>query len=409
MNQFSVDVAIVGGGPAGIAAALELRRRGIGRVTLLEREETAGGIPRHCCHRSFGWSEFSQLLRGPAYARKLASAAISEGVEIHTRHTVMAMREGGTLQVATPDGVLAIQAARVIVSTGAREMPLAARLISGDRLVGCLTTGALQSFLYPQGLIPFRRPVILGTEIVSLSAVLTCRSAGLRPAAIIEPNERPTVRWPLDLLPRMLGIPMYYGAQIADIRGNGRVQFVSLQFADGSTREIACDGVLCTGRFVPEIGVFGGSHLVMDPGSGGPSIDQFGRCSDPVYFAAGNVLRPVETAGWSYREGRRIGGFVADDLSGGLPAALRSVCILRGPDVKLVVPQRVALPPAGTGLGCLQLRFDRVMTGELTVEADGKSLWKRRIKVFPERRVLVNLADLAFPSDSRVIKIGVRE
>ncbi|MGH9612038.1 MAG: FAD-dependent oxidoreductase [Bryobacteraceae bacterium] len=409
MNRLSVDVAIVGGGPAGIAAALELRRRGIARVTLLDREETVGGIPRHCCHPSFGWSEFGRLLSGPAYARKLATAAVSAGVEIRTRHTVVAMREAGILQVATPDGALAIQAERVIVSTGAREMPLAARLISGDRLVGCLTTGALQSFLHPHGLIPFRRPVILGTEIVSLSAVLTCRFAGLRPAAIIEPNARPTVRRPLDLLPRILGIPMYYGAEIADIRGNGRVQFVALQFAAGDTREIACDGVLCTGRFVPEIGVFGGSQLVMDSGSGGPSIDQFGRCSDPVYFAAGNVLRPVETAGWSYEEGRRIGGFVADDLSGRLPAAARGVCILRGSNVKLVVPQRVALPLAGEGLDHLQLRFDRPMTGELAVEADGKCLWRRRVKALPERRVLVNFADLNFPPDPKVIKIGIRE
>jgi thioredoxin reductase len=409
LKQLWVDVAIVGGGPAGIAAALELRRRGVARVVLLDREETIGGIPRHCGHPSFGLFEFGRLLRGPAYARKLADAAFAAGVEIRTRHTVVAPREEGHLEVATPEGILAIHAARTIIATGARETPLAARLISGDRLIGCLTTGSLQAFLYLHNLIPFRRPVILGTEIVSLSAVLTCRFAGLQPAAVIESDPWPTVQRPWDFLPRMLGIPMYFGAEITDIRGNGRVQSVRVELADGGVREIACDGVLCTGRFVPEIGLLTNSHLTVDEGSGGPSIDQFGRCSDPQYFAAGNVLRPVETAGWSYREGRRIGGFVADDLSQGLPNYVRSVQIVRRPHVKLVVPQRVAMPLSSEGLGQLQLRFDSVATGDLTVEADGQCLWRRRIKARPERRFLVSLTNLDGASGADVITIGIRE
>lgn len=404
-----MDVAIIGGGPAGISAALELRRRGVELVTLLDREEMAGGAPRHCGHPSFGLREFGRILRGPVYARRLVAAAAAAGVEIRPRHTVVAMGEEGHLQVATPDGTLAIQAARVIIATGAREMPLAARLIPGDRLVGCLTTGALQSFLHLHGLTPFRRPVILGTEIVSLSAVLTCRFAGLRPAAVIEANARPTVQRPWNFLPRMIGIPTYYGAEITDIRGRGRVEAVTLRLAGGGIREIACDGVLCTGRFVPEIGVFCDSHLAIDPGSGGPSIDQFGRCSDPAYFAAGNVLRPVETAGWSYQEGHRIGGFAADDLSGKLPAAVRSVCIVRGLNVKLVVPQRVALPRTSIGLDHLQLRFDRAMIGDLTVSDGGRRLWRRRIKARPEQRVLIRLADLNLTVETRTIEIGIRE
>jgi pyruvate/2-oxoglutarate dehydrogenase complex dihydrolipoamide dehydrogenase (E3) component len=330
-------------------------------------------------------------------------------VEIRARHTVVAPREEGHLEVATPDGLLTIHATRTIIATGARETPLAARLISGDRLIGCLTTGSLQSFLNLHGLIPFRRPVILGTEIVSLSAVLTCRSAGLQPAAVIEANAEATVRRPWDFLPRILGIPMYFGAEITDIRGNGRVESVTMQLAGGGAREIACDGVLCTGRFVPEIGLLSNSHLTIDEGSGGPSIDQFGRCSDPVYFAAGNVLRPVETAGWSYREGRRIGGFVADDLSRGLPNHVHSVQIVRRPHVKLVVPQRLVMPLGGEGLGQLQLRFDSVAMGDLTVEADGQCLWRHRIKARPEQRFLLNLTDLNGASGANVITIGIRE
>ncbi len=402
-----IDVAIVGGGPAGIAAALELRRRGFARVTVLDREATAGGTPRHCGHHAFGWNEFGRILRGPVYARKLAAAAMAAGVEIRPYHTVVAMGEAGHLQVATPEGTTEIEARRIIVATGARETPLSARLVSGDRLVGCVTTGTLQCFVYLYDLIPFRRPLILGTEIVTLSALLTCRSAGIRPAAVVETSARPTIEWPWRWLLRIMRIPLYLGTEITDMRGRGRVESVTIQLADGSSRQINCDGVLCTGRFVPEIGVLANSHLMVDVGSGGPLIDQFGRCSDPFYYAAGNVLRPVETAGWSYKEGRRIGGFVADDLAGGLPGQVRSVRIQRGANVKLVVPQCLALPPAGEGLGHLQLRFDTVVTGNLTVEIDGKKVWQRRIKTLPERRVLVKLADLNISAQTEVIKIEV--
>ena len=130
-NDDLADVAIIGGGPAGIGAALELRRRGVPRVIMLDRESTAGGTPRHCGHPSFGWREFGRILKGPAYARRLAEAASAAGAEIRMRHSVLAMCKAGQLHVTRPDGEVGIQAKRVIIATGARETPLAARLISG--------------------------------------------------------------------------------------------------------------------------------------------------------------------------------------------------------------------------------------------------------------------------------------
>ena len=109
--------------------------------------------------------------------------------------------------------------------------------------------------------------------------------------------------------------------------------------------------MLLTGRFVPEAALVRASHLELDPGSGGPAIDQFGRCSDPTYFAAGNLLRPVETAGWSFREGMRIGACVADDLAGRLPLRSPACRSSAGTGIKLVVPQRLCLPLGAGGLG----------------------------------------------------------
>ncbi|WP_026227849.1 FAD/NAD(P)-binding oxidoreductase [Hoeflea sp. 108] len=389
-----VSVAIVGGGPAGIAAALALRARGITGVTVLEREDSAGGVPRHCGHPPFGMREFGRILDGPAYARRLCRSATEAGVDIRLGTSVTALHPSGRLVVTTPAGVGELIADRVVLATGAREAPRSARFVTGDRPIGVITTGTLQHSIYIERLKPFRRPAIVGTELVSLSAVLTCWKAGIRPVAVVEAGDRSTARRPLGLFPRLLGIPIHYGASISDIRGGGRVEAVDLQLSDGSTREVACDGVLLTGRFVPESALARLSHLKVDAGSGGPVIDQYGRCSDPTYFAAGNLLRPIETAGWSFREGKLIGNFVADDIEGALPVSDRAIGIECGSGLKLAVPQRIAVPSAHAGLGHLQLRVSAVGKGTLRAESEGRTIWQRRMSVLPERRILIPLADL---------------
>jgi len=398
---------VVGGGPAGIAAACELRRRKAGRVVVLDRETAAGGAPRHCGHPPFGWREFGRVLTGPSYARRLAERAGAEGVDVLLRHSVTALGKGGRLDVATPEGPLAIRARSVILATGARELPPSTRLISGDRPLGCLTTGALQSYIYLNGLIPFRRPLIVGTEYVSLSAVLTCRRAGIRPVAIVESNHRATVPRACTLLPRALGIPLHLGATVEGIFGGPRVERVVVRLESGAVREIECDGVLFTGRFVPESALVQASHLWMDAGSRGPSVDQYGRCSDPAYFAAGNVLRGVETAGWSYAEGAGVGRLVAAELAGNLPNRARELPVTRGMGVRLVVPQRLRLPVNASFTGALQLRLDNEVAGRILVEVSDRPVWQRAIHALPDRRVLVPFDGIRLSADAATIRVSV--
>ena len=393
-RRIKTKIAIVGGGPAGIAAALALRERGIDRVTILEREQIAGGVPRHCGHPPFGMREFGRILTGPAYAHRLTVAALAAGVEIRPNTTVVGLNPGGMLTVTTPDGMAEVHAERVLLATGAREMPRSARMVTGDRPIGVITTGTLQQSIYIEGLKPFARPVIVGTELVSMSAVLTCWKAGIKPVAVIESGRRPTVRQPLALFPRLLGIPMYYGAEIVDIKGAPRVEQVVFRRSNGKIVTLACDGVLLTGRFTPESTLARMGHLDVDAASGGPVIDQFGRCSDPAYFAAGNLLRPIETAGWSFREGARIGGFIADDLAGRLGNASQAIEITAGPGIKLAVPQRIALSGPTSGLDSIQLRAAEAATGTLTARNGETVLWQQSMSILPERRILIPLASL---------------
>lgn len=401
----SVDVAVIGGGPAGIAAAIELRRRGVQRVVILEREESAGGVPRHCGHPPFGMREFGRILTGPRYARRLVEAAIAAGVDIRTGHSVVALGEGGHLLISSRDGSHDLSARRVIIATGAREMSRAARLVSGDRPIGVMNTGALQAYIYLHGLLPFWRPMIVGTELVSLSAVLTCLKAGVRPAAMIEANARPTARRPLALFPRLTGTPMHYRSVVSDIRGGARVESVLIRRDDGAISEIACDGVLFTGCFTPESSLARMSHLTLDPGSGGPAIDQYGRCSDPAYFAAGNVLRPIETAGWCFREGRLIGRIVADHIAAA-PSSSDGILVRRGEGLKFVAPQRIARSSGSTRLEYLQLRVESAIRGDLVVRAGDEVLWRKTMSALPERRILIPLRDLAIPDGASTLGIG---
>jgi hypothetical protein len=201
-------------------------------------------------------------------------------------------------------------------------------------------------------------------------------------------------RWPLALFPRLLGIPVFYRSRIREIIGDVRVEAVRL--ADG--REIDCDGVLLTGQFLPEASLARLSHLAVDANSGGPAVDQYGRCADPAYFAAGNVLRPVETAGWSFREGAAVAEHIADDLAGRLPCGgERDIALIAGEAVNYVVPQRLvrSLPLRGW----LQLRAARAISGELRIRSDGAVLYRRHISTRPERRILLDLCKIGFPAD----------
>jgi NAD(P)H-nitrite reductase large subunit len=307
---------------------------------------------------------------------------------------VVRIEAGARLLVSDAEGVRPLTARRVVLATGVRESSRAARLIGGDRPQGVLSTGALQSLVYLKSMRPFLRPVILGTELVSFSAILTCRHIGARPVAMVEPNARITARAFARGLPWLLGMPVHLNTEIAGIHGKAGVEGVTLADADGQTRDLACDGVVVSGGFVPEASLLRAAGLEVDPLSGGPAVDQLGRCSDPCVFATGNLLRPVETAGWSWREGIETGRVVAEDLAGRLPAAEATARLrVEGGALRYVAPQRLSLP-GGESIGAVQLRLAHPAAGRLIATCDGRTVYERRLDSRPERRILAPLAPL---------------
>lgn len=405
------EVAVVGAGPAGLAAATELARQGVD-VLLLERNVEAGGIPRHCGHPPFGMREFGRVLRGPEYARRLVARAREAGVRVLAPASVLALFPGGELAVTSDAGAGRLRARAVLLATGVRETTRAGRLIGGTKPAGVMNTGALQGLVYLAGQVPFRRPVILGSELVSYSALLTCRHAGIRPVAMVEPGPRPLAwRWS-PLLPRVLGIPCHFDTRVEAVVGTQRVEAVVLHRA-GRTWHQEADGLIVSGGFTPEASLLESSHLAVDPATGGPVVDAFGRCSDPAYFAAGNLLRPVETAGWSWEEGRAVARAMLQALRGGLPDPAAAIDLLaQGEALRYLMPQRLS-SASDAGLQALQLRVRRPVSGTLSLQDAGRVLWQRRLAALPERRIVVPLEVLRRAADAagspRVLHVCVDE
>jgi thioredoxin reductase len=290
----SHDVIIVGGGPAGLSAARRLADLGIKDVVVLEREAESGGIPRHCGHLGFGWQSHKRMWTGPRFADEIRKSA--EGLDVRTSTTVLEFRPTGSLRVQSATGVSDFKAKQVLIATGTRETPRSARFIGGARPQGVMNTGALQQHVYLYGNKPFERPVIIGSEWVSFSAILTCRHLGIRPVALLEENARITAPRPGDLIARFVfGVPVRTSTKLISIEGRNQVEGVEIE-RKGKRERLACDGVILTGQFRPET-------AIIPPGELPSNVT-----------LAGNVLGSLKTSGECWKQGVAAADAIAASL-----------------------------------------------------------------------------------------------
>ena len=279
----SHDVVIVGGGPTGLSAARRLADLGIRDVVVLEREAMAGGIPRHCGHLGFGWQSHKRLWTGPRFAAELRKS--TKSLDIRTATTVLELLKDGQLRIQTPSGLGEMIAKHILVATGTRETPRSTRLVGGSRPQGVMNTGALQQHIYLHRSKPFARPVIVGSELVSFSALLTCRHLGIRPVAMLEENLHISAPRPGDLVARFVfGVPVRTSTQLIAIEGRKIVEAVEIE-RRGKRERIICDGVIFTGLFRPETALIP---------TGLPS---------EKFSGAGNVTGALKTSGECWQQG----------------------------------------------------------------------------------------------------------
>ena len=342
------DAVIVGGGPAGLTAARSLRSAGVSDVLVLERESEAGGIPRHSDHSGYGIRDLRTILKGPAYARRLAERARESGAEILTSATVTGWAGDRSLLVTTPNGRVQVDARAVILATGARERPRAARMVPGDRPTGVYTTGQLQQAVYLQHESVGHRAVIVGSELVSWSAVLTLRHAGCRVELMTTEFESPEVFWPVAFAGRaLLDGPLARATRVLRIIGRSRVEAVEIEhLASGVRRVVACDTVIFTGDWVPDNELARLAGVDLDIGHRGPLVDTRLATSVDGVFAAGNLLHPVDTADVAALDGQHVAESVAGWLAGERGPDLRSGLLPNSPSAGF---PRASLASIGRG------------------------------------------------------------
>jgi thioredoxin reductase len=390
----TADVLIVGAGPAGLAAAVELRGLGAGSVLVADREETPGGVPRHCAHTGFGLRDLRRVMTGPGYARHYVAAAAAAGADVRTATTVTGWDSERTVTMTSPRGIETVRARAVLLATGCRERPRSARLIPGDRPPGVMTTGELQQRVYLGGERFGGRALVVGAEHVSFSAMLTLAHAGAQVVGLVTEQPRSqsfavfslaaSLRW---------RVPVWTSTAVRRIVGRGRLAGVELA-RDGRERFVPCDIVVFTGDWIPDHELAWRSGTGIDPGTLGPAVDTALETSLPMVFAAGNLVHAAETADVAAAGGRHAGRQIAAALREQPYHLAPRVPLIAEPPLAWVFPNALRIPGPPPPRGRFLLRTAEFgPAGRFEIRQDGRVLTRvRHGRLVPGRSISLTAA-----------------
>lgn len=408
METLCCDVAVIGGGPGGLAAAIAARERGAARVLVIERAEELGGILQQCIHNGFGLEALGEDLPGPAYAQRFMDRASAVGV--------VGLLDTMVLEV-TPDrhifasnsrqGVLEVEAGAVVFGMGCRERTRGALAIPGTRPAGVFTAGTAQRLVNIEGFMPGRRFVVLGSGDIGMIMArrLTLEGAHVERVLEIMPYlsglKRNLVQCLLDF-----DIPLQLKRTVSEIKGTNRVEAVvssavdeAMQPIPGTEETIRCDTLLLSVGLIPENELSRRLGIALDPVTGGPVVDEGMGTSLSGFFAAGNVVHVYDLVDWVTLAGEVAGRSAADYALGRRPPVQARLRTVAGENVRYVVPQWLDPNSLEEEPQQLQLRVRSPVEEKVkvVVSADGEELARKTERyVRPGEMVTVRLAqDLA--------------
>ena len=363
----SFDVVVIGGGAAGMAAAVSARRAGAARVAMVDREERPGGVLRQCVHNGFGLHRMKAELTGPEYAAQEEQAVIDVGVTCEYGVSVLRIDDDGAgkLVVGTRFGAeLFLHAKAVVLATGSRERGLGALGIAGARPSGVYTAGCAQNFMNLQGLVPGSTAVVLGSGDIGLIMARRMSLSGIRVLGVYEimPFSSGLRRNIVQCLDDF-GIPLHLSRTVVRLEGETRLNAVVVADVDPSTRRpiegteerIPCDTLVLSCGLIPENEVAKTAGVALSPITGGAVVDERLATSVPGVFACGNALHVHDLADFASEEGERAGASAAAFARGDTSAATRtkgvpgesSIEVVAGEGVRYVVPQVISRDAEG--------------------------------------------------------------
>ena len=293
------DIVIIGGGPAGLAAAVSAKKNGIDSILILERDKELGGILNQCIHNGFGLHTFKEELTGPEYASRFIEQAEELGIEYKLNTMVMDIRSDKVVTAMNrEDGLFEIQAKAIILAMGCRERSRGALNIPGYRPAGIFSAGTAQRLVNMEGYLPGREVVILGSGDIGLIMArrMTFEGAKVKVVAELMPYSGGLKRNIVQCLDDY-GIPLKLSHTVVDIKGKERLEGITLAEVDskgklipGTEEEYSCDTLLLSVGLIPENELSNGMGVEMNPVTSGPKVNESLETSIDGVFACGNVL-----------------------------------------------------------------------------------------------------------------------
>lgn len=309
-----LDAIIIGGGPAGLAAAIALYKKGIKNILVVEREKHLGGILRQCIHDGFGLTRFKTTLSGPEYAQKFITELEELSIPYITNATVLAVSKDKTVTAATQEGLRQWTAKAVILTMGCRERTRGALGIPGERPTGVFTAGVAQAYMNLYNRMPAREVIILGSGDIGLIMARRLTLEGAHVQAVFELQEYPSG------LPRNIEqclndyqIPLYLSHTVTSIHGDGRLTGVTVSQVDknfipipGTEKKYHCDTLILSVGLIPENELSIDAGVTIDQRTKGAIVDENLQTDVPGIFAAGNVLHVHDLVDFVSIESERL-------------------------------------------------------------------------------------------------------
>ena len=351
--KLEYDLVIIGGGPAGLAVALEARRNTVKDILLLERDKYLGGILPQCIHNGFGLQYFKEELTGPEYAERFIDQLNQDSpnkVDIKTETMVIEMTpDKRIVAINRDDGLLHIQAKAVVLAMGCRERTREAIAIPGSRPAGIFTAGTAQRYINIEGYIPGREVVVLGSGDIGMIMARRMTLEGARVKAVLEimPFSTGLIRNKVQCLDDF-NIPLKFNHTITRIEGEKRVERVTVAQVDknmqaipGTEEEISCDTILLSVGLIPENELTREAGIKLDPVTRGPIVNENRETEIEGIFACGNVLHVHDLADFVTEEGEIVGRAVGKYLKRDRKFRSQPIKIVPGDNVAYVVPQHI--------------------------------------------------------------------
>ncbi len=345
-----LDLAIIGAGPAGLAAGARARQLGLKSVVVFDRDERPGGILPQCIHPGFGLMRYGQELTGPEYAWRAVREARDQGVEIELDSMVTEVDSDRHISVVSPtQGVRRYACAAIIFAMGCRERTRAAARIPGTRPAGIFTAGKAQRLVNIEGCLPGKRIVIVGSGDIGMIMARRLTLEGCSVEAVIEINPYTSglIRNEVQCL-RDFGIPLLLGHEVTEIRGVNRVEEISVAARDasgnllpGTERVIPCDTLLLSVGLIPENELSRQAGIVLDHATSGPFVGNMLETGHAGFFSCGNVLHVNDLEDEVSREGETAAEGAVARLGRKLPPSEGAFTFVKGSNIGQVVPQSI--------------------------------------------------------------------